>query len=509
MYVQQAEQVVMQWLVALRGLEEKKAVTIIIHGDTEKDDRVILTGNGVNNTNVKNLALQLKEEMATMQGSGGVTIRSKQRYTLEDERLLTAILPMLLDSQLLVTFGTDHLGVQWGFDGYEGCMVVDEDFDKMWMGGVLSAAAALMQYHYRYAELTLGQCRGLVFKGAFQKFGSLRFPKIGIEIALGQVGFSTAWHTVTISELTTFLKQQVIGHKALLGCLTFAGRVVPFSLMDWPHVTVAGTNTPLQNALHDTQQCDTQVCLVNPGCIFRPKATNSQKPNCWFVAVLSLFNNLPALRRLLADDLQAMVVDNGDCEVGRMPPGFLAFCQHATGISDFGGGFDQIWFFWLMLRYRNPTLDGIPVFDSVDSGDSVAYHSQEGVFGRGMWSWKLQTLKGKEGKNPVKLWKHIERTIQGFGAIAGLLDLDANNQMGHAVTFTMCQGHMVVCHRGTCASRDSKTQWAELFGWQPKEATNAIWVRVFMLGIVTPEQRKRDPPLNESRRELKRQKQQQ
>ena len=91
-----------------------------------------------------------------MQGSGGVTIRSKQRYTLEDERLLTAILPMLLDSQLLVTFGTDHLGVQWGFDGYEGCMVVDEDFDKMWMGGVLSAAAALMQYHYRYAELTLG-----------------------------------------------------------------------------------------------------------------------------------------------------------------------------------------------------------------------------------------------------------------------------------------------------------------------------------------------------------------
>ena len=35
MYVQQAEQVVMQWLVALQGL----AVTIIIHGDTEKDDR--------------------------------------------------------------------------------------------------------------------------------------------------------------------------------------------------------------------------------------------------------------------------------------------------------------------------------------------------------------------------------------------------------------------------------------------------------------------------------------
>ena len=57
MYVQQAEQVVMQWLVALQGL----AVTIIIHGDTEKDDRVILTGNGVNNTNVKKFVL----------GSGG------------------------------------------------------------------------------------------------------------------------------------------------------------------------------------------------------------------------------------------------------------------------------------------------------------------------------------------------------------------------------------------------------------------------------------------------------
>ena len=60
MYVQQAEQVVMQWLVALRGLEEKKAVTIIIHGDTEKDDRVILTGNGVNNTNVKKFSLAVE-----------------------------------------------------------------------------------------------------------------------------------------------------------------------------------------------------------------------------------------------------------------------------------------------------------------------------------------------------------------------------------------------------------------------------------------------------------------
>ena len=56
MYVQQAEQVVMQWLVALQGL----AVTIIIHGDTEKDDRVILTGNGVNNTNVKKFSLAVE-----------------------------------------------------------------------------------------------------------------------------------------------------------------------------------------------------------------------------------------------------------------------------------------------------------------------------------------------------------------------------------------------------------------------------------------------------------------
>jgi hypothetical protein len=40
-----------------RFLRSSMKDSIIIHGDTEKDDRVILTGNGVNNTNVKKFSL--------------------------------------------------------------------------------------------------------------------------------------------------------------------------------------------------------------------------------------------------------------------------------------------------------------------------------------------------------------------------------------------------------------------------------------------------------------------